>query len=293
VKSHYRTGVLLFMLPAAAIFAVYFIYPIAFLAYTSFMKWDSITPMEFVGLDNYRRLLEDRVFHIALRNTLLWGLFAVFLHIPMAMLVAMILARKIAGWKFFRTVFFLPNLISTLALAMLWQFIYNGEFGLLNELLRFVGLASWQRNWLGELDTAFPALIAHWIFYIGYFMVIFLAYITTIDASLYESSEIDGASVFRQDWHITLPLMKPAVSVAVLLALTDTLKNFEAPFLLTNGGPVNQTTVMSLHIYNRMVSYQYGYADTLALMLIAIGACMVLAVRALFREKDGDGRSVG
>lgn len=286
MKNHHRIGVILFLIPAVVVFLIYFIYPIGFLAYTSLMKWDSITPMEFVGLDNFRRLLEDSVFHKSLLNTLAWGAAAVFIHIPMAMIVAMILSRKIAGWKFFRTVFFIPNLISTLALAMLWQFIYNGEFGLLNELLQFLGLGSWQHNWLGELHTAFPALIGQWIFYIGFFMIIFMSFISTIDPSLYESAQIDGASVLKQEWHITLPLLKPALSIAVLLSLTDTLKNFEAPFLLTNGGPINQTMVLSLHIYNKMVSYQYGYANTLAVMLIAIGAAMVLAVRLAFREKD-------
>ncbi|CAH0118261.1 MULTISPECIES: carbohydrate ABC transporter permease [unclassified Paenibacillus] len=286
MKNQHRIGVILFLIPAVVVFLIYFIYPIGFLAYTSLMKWDSITPMEFVGLDNYGRLLEDSVFHKSLLNTLAWGAAAVFIHIPMAMIVAMILSRKIAGWKFFRTVFFIPNLISTLALAMLWQFIYNGEFGLLNELLQFLGLGSWQRNWLGELHTAFPALIGQWIFYIGFFMIIFMSFISTIDPSLYESAQIDGASVLKQEWHITLPLLKPALSIAVLLSLTDTLKNFEAPFLLTNGGPINQTMVLSLHIYNKMVSYQYGYANTLAVMLIAIGAAMVLAVRLAFREKD-------
>lgn len=286
MKNQHRTGVVLFLIPAVVVFFIYFIYPIGFLAYTSFMKWDSITPMEYVGLHNFKRLLEDEVFHKALKNTLAWGGAAVFLHIPMAMIIAMILSRKIAGWKFFRTIFFIPNLISTLALAMLWQFIYNGEFGLLNELLQFLGLDSWQHNWLGELNTAFPALIGQWIFYIGFFMIIFMSFISTIDPSLYESAQIDGAGALKQEWYITLPLLKPALSISVLLSLTDTLKNFEAPFLLTNGGPVNQTMVLSLHIYNKMVSYQYGYANTLAIMLIAIGAVMVLAVRIAFREKD-------
>lgn len=286
MKNQHRTGVVLFLIPAVVVFFIYFIYPIGFLAYTSFMKWDSITPMEYVGLHNFKRLLEDEVFHKALKNTLAWGGAAVFIHIPMAMIIAMILSRKIAGWKFFRTIFFIPNLISTLALAMLWQFIYNGEFGLLNELLQFLGLGSWQHNWLGELNTAFPALIGQWIFYIGFFMIIFMSFISTIDLSLYESAQIDGASALKQEWYITLPLLKPALSISVLLSLTDTLKNFEAPFLLTNGGPVNQTMVLSLHIYNKMVSYQYGYANTLAIMLIAIGAAMVLAVRIAFREKD-------
>lgn len=286
MKIQQRLGVFLFLIPAVTVFIIYFIYPIGFLLYTSFMKWDSITPMEFVGWNNYAKLLDDKVFHKSLINTLTWGLVAVLIHIPMAIGVAMILSRKIAGWKFFRTIFFIPNLISTLALAMLWQFIYNGEFGLLNELLDFIGLGSWQRNWLGEMGTAFPALIGHWIFYIGFFMIIFMSFISTIDPSLYEAAQMDGASVLKQEWHITLPLLKPALSIAVLLALTDTLKNFEAPFILTNGGPVNQTMVLSLHVYNKMVSYQYGYANTIAVMLIAIGAAMVLGVRIAFREKE-------
>lgn len=238
---------------------------------------------------NYRALFLDDVFFKAMKNTVLWGLAAICIHIPMAAMVAIILSRKIRGWKFFRTVFFIPNLISTLALAMLWQFIYNGEFGLLNKLLELIGLSSWQHNWLGEMNTAFPALIAHWIFYIGFYMIIFMAYISTIDASLYESSQIDGASPLKQAWYITVPLIKPAFATCVLLSLTDTLKNFEAPFLLTSGGPVNQTMVLSLHIYNKMVSYQYGYANTLAIMLIAMGSLMVLLVRTLFNEKDTKG----
>lgn len=286
MQNHHRLGITLFLIPAIAVFVIYYVYPVGFLAYTSFMRWDSITPMEFIGLDNYRKLLTDSVFHKSLLNTLTWGAAAVFLQIPMAIIVAMILSRKIVGWKFFRTVFFIPNLISTLALAMLWQFIYNGEFGLLNKLLQFLGLSSWQHNWLGEMHSAFPALIGQWIFYIGFFMVIFMSFISTIDQSLYESAQMDGANVLQQEWHITLPLLKPAVSIAVLLSLTDTLKNFEAPFLLTNGGPVNQTMVLSLHIYNKMISYQYGYANTLAVMLIIIGAAMVLFVRLTFREKD-------
>jgi len=285
MKQH-RVGIFLFLIPAVVVFLVYFVYPVGFLLYTSFMKWDSITPMEFIGAQNFKRLLTDDVFAKSMINTVIWGLAAICIHIPMAALVAMILSRKIRGWKFFRTVFFIPNLISTLALAMLWQFIYNGEFGLLNKLLESVGLSAWQHNWLGEMNTAFPALIAHWIFYVGFYMIIFMAHISTIDASLYESSQIDGAGPLKQAWHITVPLLKPTFATTVLLSLTDTLKNFEAPFLLTSGGPVNQTMVLSLHIYNRMISYQYGYANTLAVMLIAMGSLMVLLVRVLFREKE-------
>ncbi|WP_199617602.1 carbohydrate ABC transporter permease [Paenibacillus alkalitolerans] len=284
--KHQRIGIFLFLIPVSVIFLVYFVYPVGFLLYTSVMKWDSITPMEFVGLRNYRLLFSDGTFTKAMINTVLWGAASICIHIPMAALVAMILSRKIRGWKFFRTLFFIPNLISTLALAMLWQFIYNGEFGLLNRLLTAIGLSSWQHNWLGEMNTAFPALIAHWIFYIGFYMIIFMAYISTIDASLYESSQIDGATAVKQAWHITIPLIKPAFATAVLLSLTDTLKNFEAPFLLTGGGPVDQTMVLSLHIYNKMASYQYGYANTLAVMLIAMGSLMVLLVRTLFNEKE-------
>ncbi len=284
-KQH-RLGLFLFLIPAVIVFMIYFVYPIGFLLYTSLMKWDSITPMEYIGIHNYKMLFSDDVFLKSMTNTVLWGLAAICIHIPMAALVAITLSKKIRGWKFFRTVFFIPNLISTLALAMLWQFIYNGEFGMLNRLLEVIGLSSWQHNWLGEMNTAFPALIGHWIFYIGFYMIIFMAYISTIDASLYESSQIDGASPLKQAWHITIPLLKPAFATAVLLSLTDTLKNFEAPFLLTSGGPVNQTMVLSLHIYNRMVSYQYGYANTLAIMLIAMGSLMVLFVRILFKERE-------
>jgi raffinose/stachyose/melibiose transport system permease protein len=286
MKNKKKLGVFLFILPAVIVFFIYFVYPIGFLLYTSFMAWDGVGSMSFTGLSNYERLIDDHVFHKSLMNTLIWGAAAVFIHIPLALLLAIILSYKVPGWKFFRTVFFFPNLISTLALSMMWLFIYNGQFGLLNAALELVGLEALQRNWLGEISTAFPALIAHWLFYVGIFMVIFMAFIATIDKSIYEAAEIDGANIFQRELFITLPLLKPGIAAGVLLAITNTLKNFEAPFVMTNGGPVNETMVMALHIYRQMVNFNYGYANTLAIMLILAGGMMILVVQLVFREKN-------
>ncbi len=250
------------------------------------MSWDGIGQMSFVGLENYKRLVTDTVFHKSFWNTLLWGGAAIFIHIPLALLLAVILSRKIPGWKFFRTVFFFPNLISTLAMSMMWLFIYNGEFGLLNWMLEKIGLEGLQRNWLGEMATAYPAMIGHWIFYVGIFMVIFMAFISTIDPTIYEAAQIDGVNAIQRELYITLPLLKPAIAAGILLAITNTLKNFEAPFVMTNGGPVNQTMVISLHMYKQMLNFEYGYANTLAVMLILTGALMILIVQLLFREKN-------
>jgi raffinose/stachyose/melibiose transport system permease protein len=285
LPSKRNIGIFLFLCPAVLVFIVYFIFPIGFLLYTSMMKWDGIGQMTYTGFSNYVKLTDDPIFIKSVNNTLIWGAASIFIHIPLAILVAMILSRKVAGWRFFRTFFIIPNLISTVAVSMMWLFIYNGEFGLLNALLEGVGLSSWQRNWLGEMNSAYPAMIAHWIFYIGIFMLIFIAQISTIDRSLYESSQIDGAGPISQDWLITLPLLKPSIIVAILLAITNTLKNFEAPFVMTGGGPVYQTMVLSVHIYKQTLNFVYGYANTLSIMLILMGAVFIVVVRLIFKEE--------
>lgn len=286
MKRKQTLWIALFLFPAVLIFFIYFLYPMIFLFYTSFMSWDGIGKMSFIGMDNYQRLLGDEVFRQSLINTFLWGAAAIFIHIPLAILLAIILSKKVKGYKFFRTVFLFPNFISTLAMSLMWVFIYNSKFGMLNWTLDKIGLGEWQHNWLGEIQTAFPAMVGSWIFYVGIFMVIFMAFISTIDKSIYEAARIDGANTFQMERYITLPLMKPSIVAGILLAITFTLKNFEAPFVMTNGGPINATMVISLDIYKRILEYQYGYANALAVMLILAGALMILLVQLLFREKN-------
>lgn len=278
-----KVGIVLFLIPAVVLFFTYFIYPIGFVSVTSMMKWDGLSEPEFVGLNNFTILLHDKVFQRAIINNILWSCSGGFIHVPMAALAAMLLSKKPKGWKFFRTIYFFPNIISIIALAMMWMAIYNNEYGALNALLDVFGLEQLQNNWLGNVHTAFPALISHWIFNIGYFMVIILAQISTISSDYYEAAKIDGADGIKQDLYITLPMIKNTVLTCMTLSMVNGLKHFESVFIMTNGGPANRSMMLSLYLYKQLSNFRYGLANASGVILIIIGICVIIGLNRLFR----------
>lgn len=287
VKRHDYVGMTLFLLPALLLFGVFFIYPAGMILLTSFTRWDGLSAPVWSGGANYSRLISDTVFLTALKNNLLW-VAAGTLQVGLATGVALLLAKKPRGWKVLRTIYFFPNVISGIALAMLWTAIFNGEYGLLNSLLQGVGLTKWQCNWLGDLQTALPAMLIHGVFYIGYYLIIILAEIATIPESYYEAASLDGAGGFAKDWFITLPLIKGSVLTCLTLAQIYGLRQFEQVLMMTNGGPANSTAVIVLYLYNKLQDFSYGLADTAAVILIGTGALIMLGVRQLFRLSAGD-----
>ncbi|AJY75137.1 carbohydrate ABC transporter permease [Paenibacillus beijingensis] len=278
----FRTGSLLFLLPALLLFAAYFIYPVGYVVTISLMKWDGLSRPEFVGLRNFMGLFQDDVFRTSIRNNLIWAFAEGFIQVPLAILVALLLSRKPKGWKLLRTIYFFPHVISGIALAMMWSAVYNNEYGLLNGFLQWIGLPQWQHNWLGGLGTAFPSVLAYGLLYIGYFMVIILAEISSIPKSYYEAASIDGATRMQQDWHITLPLIRGAVATCVTLAMVYGLRQFEQVFLLTGGGPANSSSVLVLYLYKELQNFHYGTANALGTVLIAVGVAVIVTVRKLF-----------
>lgn len=278
-----KIGMALFLIPAIVLFVTFFIYPVGYVAFTSFTKWDGVGAREFVGLKNYKFLFTDDVFLKSIKNNVIWALAGGFIQVPLAIIVAMLLSKKPRGWKIFRTIFYFPNIISGLALAMMWLAIFNSEYGALNALLKAIGLGNLQKNWLGDMNTAFPVMIIYWLFYIGYFMVIIMADISSIPESYYEAAEIDGASTFKQDLYITLPLIKGSITTCLTLALIYGLRQFENVYLMTNGGPDNNTSVMVLYIFKEFGNMNYGLANAAGVVLILVGSIVIITVRKVFK----------
>ena len=285
LRNHWK-GILIFLLPVAALYTAYFIYPLGFVLYTSFVNWNGIGPMEPAGLTNYLELIANRTFRISIRNNLIWAAALGFVQIPAAAIVAMILARKPRGWRTLRTIYFVPNVISWVAIAMMWSAIYNAEFGLLNTLLNGLGLESLTHNWLGEIETALPAIIFQQIVYIGYFMIVILASLMGIPESLYEAARIDGANILQQELRITLPMSRGILATAITLAMAYGLRQFEATFLMTGGGPANSTSVLGILLYKRMSGLNYGEASATGATLIAIGVLLIVIIRSTLGRND-------
>jgi raffinose/stachyose/melibiose transport system permease protein len=283
-RKNTRIGIILFLIPVMVLFTMYFIYPLGFVFVTSTLKWNGINTPQFVGLKNFIDNFSNRTFQISVRNNFIWLFSLGIVQIFLAALVAIILARRPKGWRFFRTVYFLPNVISQVAIAMMWAALYNAEYGAINQFLEMVGLEQFTHNWLGELGTALPSILVQQVFYIGYFMIIILAATLSIPESYYEAADIDGASVLQQELFITLPLIRDILITTMTLAMAYGLRHFEATFLLTNGGPANSTSVLGIQLYKMLSYLDYGHANAVGATLIVLGVLMIVTIRTLGRR---------
>lgn len=278
-----RLGMALFMTPALVLFILFFIIPVGYVLVVSLFKWNGMSAASFVGVKNYFTIWKDPVFRRSVINNVIWALVASCVQVPLSVLMALILNRKPRGWKFFRTVYFFPQVISGVALAMLWSAMYNSEYGLINGILHAIGRGDLAINWLGTLSTALPALLIYWVFYIGYYMVIVMSDLSGVDKDFYEAAEIDGASKIQQAWFISLPMIKSSILTCMTLAAVLGLRQFEQVYLLTNGGPANRTSTMVLYLYKQIQNTRYGPANAASVMLICVGVVVILGIRALFK----------
>ncbi|MDN3310465.1 sugar ABC transporter permease [Microbacterium oryzae] len=282
-----RLQVGLYLLPAVALVTLFLAIPLAVVVALSTTEWAGVGAPEFVSLENFGTLFGDPAFLLAVRNTVIWVLVGVFIHTPLCILVALVIARKPRGWKILRTILFLPNILSATALALLWYFVFHVSLGLINAALTLVGLESWTRNWLFDPFTALGATMTPWVVYIGFGMVLFLTQISTIPQEYYEAAQLDGASTFRQDWSITIPLIRRAIALQVLFVVGYALRSFEYPFIMTSGGPANESITLSLYIYKQMMTAnQYGLAMAAGVVTLAIGALFTAAVFLVLRRAE-------
>jgi len=288
-KNLYSRGWnIVFLMPAMALIFVFFIFPLFFLMYTSMTNWTGGTfrNVRFIGFENYFHLFRSEDFWETMKNTVIWMLSAVIFHVPLAFLVALILFREPPGWKLLRVVYFFPQIVAPLALAYMWIFIYNPNFGVMNGLLESMGLSFLALNWLGNPNTALGAIIFSWVFNIGFFMVIFLSQLGTIPKELYEAAEIDGATIFQQDRFISIPMLKTTLGVTILLALTNTFKAFELPFIMTGGGPGVSSQILPILMFKQMIQNRAGRANAIAFMMLLLGTLIVIGVRKSMHTKE-------
>lgn len=259
-----------FLAPSFVHLLVFSIGPILFALWLSFHEWNLLsTTRPFVGLGNYRELAGDAGFRRAIGNTTIYVLF-----VPAGMVVALALAllanRRIPGVNLLRTVFFLPYVTSFVAISLIWKWMFQPDVGLLNNLLARIGLPP--GTWLSSPATALPSLMLMSIWmYAGYMMVIFLAGLQSIPATLYESARIDGAGPWRRFRHITLPLLRPTLLFILVTMVIFMFQVFTAVYVMTEGGPLHATDVVVYHIYRNAWEYlRMGYASAMAWVLFAI-----------------------
>lgn len=265
-------------------FLLVYIGPLITVVITSFSKWNGFNPPVFVGLKHYIEIFNSDEFRAAFFNTIKWGLLAAMVHVPFGVIVALVLSKRPRGWRFTRAVFMIPNIIHWTALSILFLFIYMPKVGILNSLIRLVGIENFDNNWLYNPDTAFMSVTFIWLLFAAVITLITMSELLAIPPSLHESAKIDGASNLQIDLYINLPLIRPIIGTGVIIAVTAVFKQFEIIFLTTGGGPGNRTMNISVMMVNRIFnSMEYGYANALALILLLMGMAFIVAAQRIFR----------
>ncbi len=278
----------LFIVPALVLFCAFLVYPMLYSALLSFHEWEGFTkvPWLSVGVNNYLRLLGDPVFFTSLKNTLLFSFVTTSLLSSAGLLFAIIIASNAKRFLAFRTLYFLPSILGVVPIALAWRKIYEPSFGLLDGMLRFLGLGTLALPWLREPRLIMFSL-AHvdiWQF-TGYSMVIYLAGLQTISSELVEAAQIDGASSFAITRHITLPLMLPFVRIVVTLNLIGSMKVFDIVWIMTQGGPMHASEVILSYMYTQAFRFNnMGYASAIAIFLVVVIVTISLVFRSVVKE---------
>jgi len=279
--SSRRAGIIL-LAPALIMYVAFVVWPLATTIGFSFFDWDGFSKPTFVGLQNYIELAtDDDIFAGALRhNFILIGFFSLLPIVLGLFLTSIVTRRRVRGLSLFRAGIFLPYVVSTVAIGVVWRWIYSPVKGPLNELMGIAGLESLTRPWLGDFTAALPAVgvIGAWLL-TGLCLTLFVAGTQRLDESVFDAAKVDGAGEFRQFWHVTLPGIRAEVIVAALITVIAAMRTFGIIFVTTNGGPGNQTMVTSLWIFrNAFRLNRTGYAAAMAVVqtTIVLGAAGVL-----------------
>ncbi len=279
--------ILSLVLPGLFLFVFAILAPICLSVYYGFTNYSGMGSYQFVGWENYKNLFHDAAFGTSLRNSLLLAIGFIFIQHPLAIIVAAVLDKLGGkGENFFRCVYFIPNVISVAVIAYLWKFIYNPDFGLLNNIIKAFG-GKGDINWF-NYDTAIWAVLIVLIWHgFGWGMLIYYTGIKNIDPVLYEAAAIDGATQIQTFFKITLPQMKPVIQVNVTMAVISALKQMETVYLLTNGGPGNSTQFAANYLYQQAFkAYKYGYGNAIGVVFIIICLLVTVILNKIFEERE-------
>ena len=262
----------LWVLPALTVYGIFKLYPLVSGVQMSLLRWDGIEDPRFIGLRNFEKIFSDPMTGTVLLNNVHYAVGTVVGKIVLSLFLAILLHQALKGRTFYRTSLFMPVVMSFVVVGVLWSWLFNPQFGLINSFLRGLGLEFLVQDWLGDAAVALNSLILVdiWKWY-GFHMVIFLAGLQSIPDELYEAARIDGASVWQQFRHVTLPMLQPVMIVNVTISVMGAFNVFDIPFIMTAGGPANATNVMALHIYIRGFKfYRFGFSAALSYVLLVI-----------------------
>lgn len=287
--NRYRAGIF-FVLPALLLYAVFMIYPFLRSIYFSFTDWNGVRPEKnWIGLENYREMLTDPLLWLSLQHNVIWVIVGTISPLVLGLLLAVLLWRRPPGFTLFRTVIFMPQVLSAVVVGIIWSWIYNPMFGNLNKLLDAIGLEDVSRGWLGDPNVALYAVLVAAIWStVGFVFVVFLAGLQNVSRDLLEAATIDGANSWQRFKDVTIPQLGNVINVVTALLLIGGFNVFDIVFVMTGGGPANATEVIATLTYKEAFTQnRVGYASTLSLVMTVIS--LVASVAFIRLRERGEG----
>ena len=260
------------------------IVPLCVSIFYSLLKWDGIGSQSFIGIKNYATMIKDKNFWLSTTNTLIISLYCVIGQVGVALLISFLMTnRKLKLKEFHRTVIFFPVVLAPVVIGFVWKFVYDQNFGLLNTLLRAMGLDSWIRLWLDDTSIILTTVSIPVMWqYIGLYLVILMSAISAVPTEVYECAEIDGANWYQRSVKITLPMIWDTLKVAIILCASGTMKIYDHIYIMTNGGPGRSSSVLALYCFKTTFeNSNFGYGATISVMLLVFSLLISWLIQLL------------
>ncbi|GAA0401265.1 sugar ABC transporter permease [Paenibacillus motobuensis] len=285
-KARIRGVIIVGLLPALFIFCFFVIVPIIWSAWYGFYDWKGIGAMKFIGFGNYAEIIQDPVFATSLRNNLIVVAASVFGQVPIALALALVLRQSTLYQRIIRSVVFLPMVLSSVVIGIIWGYIYHPQIGILNSLLDWIGLGTWKQAWLSNPNISMYMLAIPIIWnFIGPYMIMYIAALQNIPSEIEDASAIDGAKPMRMLFSIRLPMIWDTIKVTVVLCISGSLKTFDLIYVMTGGGPAHSTELLASYMYNNTFSiYRFGYGSAISTSIIIISMVLIAGSQLLMRR---------
>ena len=269
---------IIMIMPAVILFTVFFLVPIFISVYYSFTDFSGIGAAKFIGFKNYQVLLKDKFFFIALKNTFIILIGITITILPLSFIVALLLEKPFRGSGVVQSMIFAPNVIAPILVGLIWLFILDPKMGMINAILRSIGLSDYQQQWIGgKTLTPYSVAFVYLWQVLGFYTTINMAGLRSIPTDIYEAAEIDGANYFQRIRKITIPMMKNTIVINTILIITGGFKIFETVKQLTNGGPNHMSDVLVTYMYDTtFTSSRYGYG--MAVATVSFVLCLIFSI---------------
>jgi len=275
------------LLPAFVLYAFFVIIPVFWSAYYGFFDWKGIGAAKFIGFENYAEVIKDPIFWKSFKNNMLIVAASVFGQVPIALVLAIVLLKNTLFQRMIRASIFMPMVLSSVVVGIIWGYIYHPQIGILNFLLENMGLASWKKAWLSDPKISMYAIMVPIIWnYIGPYMIMFIAALQNISPEIDDASQIDGVGPVRKLFVIILPMIWDTIKVAVILCISGSLKAFDLIYVMTGGGPAHSTELLASYMYNNTFNvFRYGYGSAVSTAIIILSLALIVGSQYLMKRE--------